>query len=274
MSEIPSNAYALIIGAMKSGTTSLYSYMVKHPQICECVTKEPEYFSRSQSPGAQEISYGELWKFEGSIHRYVLDGSTGYTKYPMRKGVPERISRSGIDPLFIYILRDPIERIESHYNAARFNPDWKYSLMDDHLINTSNYFMQLERYRKYFPKEKFLLLDFNQLKTDPRQVLLKVYDYLGIDKGFAPESFERENTTRVRNMWEIVYERLVRAAGINRCVPESLKRAGRKISSGTKPLKKVSLTEEEKEIIFHLLREDMLKLKSGYGVDTGKWGFI
>ncbi len=274
MSEIPSNAYALMIGAMKSGTTSLYSYLAQHPQICECRIKEPEYFSRSQSHGVEETSYEELWNFEDSIHRYVLDGSTGYTKYPKRKGVPERISRSGIDPLFIYILRDPFERIESHYNAARFNPDWKLSIMDGHLINTSNYFMQLERYREYFPKEKFLVLDFDQLKIDPQQVLLKVYDFLGIDKDFIPESFERENPTRARNMWEVIYEKFVRVAGINRYLPETLKRVGRKISSDTKPFKRITLTEEERESIFHLLKEDMLKLKSEYGVDICKWGFI
>ena len=273
MSSIPGNAYSILIGAMKSGTTSLYSYLVQHPQICECKTKEPNFFSNPLNERIAE-KYRELWEFDDSRHRYVLEGSTAYTKYPERKDVPESISRSGIDPLFIYILRDPFERIESHYNAARFNPDWKYSLMDDHLINTSNYFMQLERYRKYFPKEKFLLLDFDQLKADPQQVLLKVYDYLGIEKGFTPESFERENTTRVRNVWEIVYERFVRAAGMNRYVPEPLKRVGRRISSDTKPLKKVSLNEEEKERIFHLLRDDMLKLKSGYGVDAGKWGFV
>lgn len=272
MSSIPGNAYVILIGAMKSGTTSLYSYLAQHPEICECRTKEPNFFLEQMDEKVTE-KYQELWEYDDSRHRYVLEGSTGYTKYPMRKGVPERISSCGIDPLFIYILRDPFERIESHFNAARFNPDWKLSLMDDHLMNTSNYFMQLERYRKYFPKEKFLVLDFVQLKTDPKRVLLKVYNFLGIDRTLIPDTFERENPTRARNIWEAIYERLVRAAGINRYVPEPVKRAGRKISSDTKPLKKISLTESERERIFHLLEEDMLKLKYEYGVDTGKWGF-
>ena len=139
MSCIPEEAYVIIIGAMKSGTTSLYSYLVQHPEICECRIKEPEYFTQHQSHGVQEKKYEELWNFDETVHRYVLESSTGYTKYPLEKDIPAKISEYGIKPWFIYILRDPFERIESHFNAGRFNPEWKHSILDEHLISVSNY---------------------------------------------------------------------------------------------------------------------------------------
>ena len=42
-------SYAIIIGAMRSGTTSLYEMLAEHPQICPCRTKEPHFFCDEQS---------------------------------------------------------------------------------------------------------------------------------------------------------------------------------------------------------------------------------
>jgi len=273
MSRIPEDAYVIIIGAMKSGTTSLYSYLAQHPQICECRIKEPEYFSRHQSHGEIEKSYEELWDFKDSVHRYVLDGSTGYTKYPMEKDIPERISSYGINPRFLYIMRDPFERIESHYNSGRFNSEWNYSILDEHLINVSNYYMQLQRFRQFFPRNRFLLLDFGRMKTDPEEVLSRIYDFLHLDHTFFPAAYHRKNETVYINRFELIYRNLIRTAGINRIVPESLKKLGRKIHSCSAPVKRRLLTEEERERVFNMLEGDMIKLRDEYDFDIGKWGF-
>lgn len=62
--KIPQNAYLLIIGAMKSGTSTLYNHIAKHPQICPCIDhKEPEFFSSYQNHGTKVKKYEDLWKF-------------------------------------------------------------------------------------------------------------------------------------------------------------------------------------------------------------------
>jgi len=273
MSRIPEDAYVIIIGAMKSGTTSLYSYLAQHPQICECRIKEPEFFSRHQSHGEKEAEYEGLWDFNDSIHRYVLDGSTGYTKYPMEKDVPERISSLGINPRFLYILRDPFERIESHFNSGRFNFEWKHSILDKHLINVSNYYMQLQRYRQIFPRNRFLLLDFSQMKTDPQKVLCEIYDFLHLDYSSFPDSYHRKNKTEYSNRLELTYRKLIRTVGINRIIPELLKKLGRRIHSRSTRTNRILLTEEEREKIHNILEGDMIKLRDEYDFDVGKWGF-
>jgi hypothetical protein len=273
MSFIPEEAYVIIIGAMKSGTTSLYSYLAKHPEICECRIKEPEYFTQHQSHGVREKKYEELWNFDGTTHRYVLESSTGYTKYPSEKGVPAKISEYGIKPRFIYILRDPFERIESHFNAGRFNPEWNHSILDEHLINVSNYYMQLQRFREYFPRDRVLLLDFCELVTSPESVLRRVYSFLELDDSIVPDSYDIENKTISSTKLDIAYKKLVRAIGINRIIPEPLKRVCRRLISGTEPVPKRLLTFDERKIVYGILKGDMIKLCDEYGFDTDKWGF-
>ena len=46
--EIRPEQYALIIGAMKCATTSLFAYLAEHPAIAPSTVKEPEFFSRHQ----------------------------------------------------------------------------------------------------------------------------------------------------------------------------------------------------------------------------------
>lgn len=273
MCSIPEDAYVIIIGAMKSGTTSLYSYLAQHPEICECREKEPEYFTRHQSHGVREKKYEVLWDFDESVHRYVLEGSTGYTKYPLEKDVPERISEYGIRPRFLYILRNPFERIESHYNAGRNNPEWNHSILDEHLINVSNYYMQLQRFREYFPRDRFLLLDFTELRTSPDNVLHRVFSFLKLDENFLHDSYDIMNKTVIRTQWAFTGRRLIRALGINRIIPEPLKRVCRRILLKAKPVPKRLLTEDERKKIHGILKGDMIRLHDEYGFDTGKWGF-
>jgi hypothetical protein len=273
MSFIPKEAHVIIIGAMKSGTTSLYSYLAQHPEICECRIKEPEYFTQHQSHGVQEKKYEELWNFDETVHRYVLESSTGYTKYPLEKDIPAKISEYGIKPWFIYILRDPFERIESHFNAGRFNPEWKHSILDEHLISVSNYYMQLQRFKEYFPRDRILLLDFSELETSPGNVLRRIYRFLKLDESFFHDSYDIKNKTIAKTKWDIAYRKLNRTTGINRIIPEPLKRACRRLLSGKKPVPKRLLTFDERKIVYGILEGDMIRLREEYGFDTGKWGF-
>jgi len=78
--EFRRDAYDIIIGAMKCGTSSLYSYLLDHPQICPPIVKEPEFFSENQAHGVQVDNYSDLWSFDDTVHKYALEASTGYTK--------------------------------------------------------------------------------------------------------------------------------------------------------------------------------------------------
>ena len=110
--------HLLLIGAQKCGTSSLFHLLVTHPDILPSTKKEPEFFSRSQGHRKNDIlEYTDLWPGRDKVPgAYLLEASTGYTKYPEEIGVAQRIFEADIDPHFIYVTRDPFKRIESHFN--------------------------------------------------------------------------------------------------------------------------------------------------------------
>jgi hypothetical protein len=271
--SIPSNAYALIIGAMKCGTSSLYSYLVGHPEICPVINKEPEYFSENQSHGVEVERYEDLWPaFDPSVHRFALEASTGYTKYPAEPNVAANIHAYGIRPKFIYIMRNPFDRITSHYNFMGQEDSGFEGIKDSHLLHTSNYFLQLEQYRKLFPVEDFLLLDFDDLKKDPGEILTRIYAFLGLPATWYPDSYEKKNVTELESRAERRI-RTGKARGVLRFIPRPVKNVCKRLIRKSNPPSKYVLSEEERAFIHSELAEGMEGLKGIYGFDTGRWGF-
>lgn len=270
--QIPKDAYAIIIGSMKCGTTSLYSYLQNHPEICPAVIKEPEFFSENQHRGAQVSDYNSLWSFDESAHKYALEASTGYTKYPSEPHVAENIFRYGIKPKFMYIIRNPFDRIESHFNYMNNKRLKKSNIVQMHYINSSNYFLQLEQYRKYFPMEDILILDFDELKNNPALLLQKIYCFLNISPRYFPEEFKVVHPTQFKSKSELILKKL-KLDALYGYVPRPLKQHGKNLLRRVFPAKKRVLTDKEKECVYTKLRVDMANLRRTYGFDVRKWGF-
>lgn len=268
---IPPDAYVLIIGAMKSGTTSLYSYLEGHPELCAAAVKEPEFFSQRQGHQRVVAQYEDLWSFDPSVHRYAMEASTGYTKYPRERGVPERIKAYGLRPRFVYIIRDPFARIESQYNMMAKNPNWPLHITDTLLLCMSNYYFQLEQYTRFFSADDILLLDFDTLKETPAQALQAVYDFLGLSATYFPEAYAVKNETKVKNTYEKKLDGL-RRGGIFNVLPKPVRQAGKRWLQKAAPGKR-RLTDTERAYIHWVLRDDMRQLHQTFGVDVEKWGF-
>ena len=107
--------FVLIIGAMKCGTTSLYAYLGQHPQVCPSLEKESNFFIAERSWPRGLDWYHALWNWVPGTHTVALEASTGYTKRPMFEGVADRIASVDADFRFVYLMRDPIARVESHH---------------------------------------------------------------------------------------------------------------------------------------------------------------
>ncbi len=262
-----------LIGAMKSGTTSLYDLLIQHPEICPCTIKEPEYFSQSVGPRElKEKKYEDLFEPDFESHKYLLDASTGYTKHPRENGVPERIKAYGIDhPYLIYILRDPIDRIESHYNFMRIDSSWKKEIDDQALIDTSNYFLQLERYQAVFKPMNLLLLDFVELKKDPQKVCSKIFEFIGapdltIDLSDGVKNVTPPSNRKGRKIIDF-------AKSFSKMIPPSIQKLGRETVNKVFTPEKTTLSEEQKIKIRGKLAPDMHKLEENYGIDISRWGF-
>jgi Sulfotransferase domain len=234
--------FALIIGAMKAGTSTLYELLTQHPEVCPCDVKEPDFFSYDFSPNDRR-DYYKRWDFDTDAHRWALEASTSYTKYPRWTGTAERISGFPAEFRLIYLLRDPVDRIESQiaHNVARNRHGTLQEgevHVGDHRIATSSYAMQLDRYRKAMPDIPILLLEMGDLETieGTRNVTKRCADFLEIDASFT---FER------------VPPRNVRIGG------------GR--------ADEVVLSTEQREEIREALSDDVRRLRAEYGFDTSRW---
>ena len=102
----------IIIGGLKCGTTSIHHYLGLHPEIHMSKPKELNFF-------VEELNWdlGLDWYRGRFDDRFAVRGESSphYTNLPYFEGVPERIHEHIPDAKLIYMVRDPISRILSHW---------------------------------------------------------------------------------------------------------------------------------------------------------------
>jgi hypothetical protein len=190
--------FLIIIGAMKSGTTSLYQYLSQHPELAECADSsvEPSYFAYPEIYQRGRDWYDDLWDWKADQHRYAIEASTAYTKYPEVEGVASRIAESEGKFRFIYILRDPIDRICSHCRHLKTAGDiptgWgvlKTLKNRESLLNVSRYSFQLGKFDRYFDRQDFFVTTSERLAQCPREVLADILEQFDL----RPHRFRNVN---------------------------------------------------------------------------------
>lgn len=187
----------LVIGAMKSGTTSLYHYLRAHPQVYMPDLKEVDFFTA-------ELNWGKGWRwyakqFAGASAAAIALGeaSTSYTKFPRYAGVAERIAASLPDVRLIYVVRDPIERMRSHYrhNVALGEeraPIDEALLANPAYLDCSRYALQLQQYLDHFPRENFLIFRSEDLRSHRVETMRRVLAFLAVDPDTPIETLDEE----------------------------------------------------------------------------------
>lgn len=256
------------MGAMKSGTTSFYKYLIQHPEICEAKKKEPEFFSEKQKYGGSFVNYCDVWNFNSEYHKVALEASTGYTKFPLEQNVPRRMFEYGLKPKFVYCVRNPIDRIISHMSWDMVNKNGSHGAVSQQMLDTSNYYLQLEQFRKFFPKESFLLVDFDDISLNPQRAADQVFNFLGLP-GVAIENVINHNKTPSVKQ-KILKQKYSKLSGI---LPGKIKSLVKIIVRRLYSNEKCSLPSSEVERIYSHLKSDMWRFQNDYNFDVGKWGF-
>jgi hypothetical protein len=190
--------YAMIIGAMKSGTTTLHYILAQHPEIATGLRKELNFFRRRKREARGVADYEAMFpRLDKLQHAYTLESSPNYTKPGRWDFVPSRIAELPGRKRLVYVLRNPIERIDSHiaHNVAegRWTAE-KWPLQQ--VLNISAYASQLAKFEKVGLLDDVLLVDFSELSADPVGLAYRIHDFLGIPR-VEPRSVEIKNTRKL-----------------------------------------------------------------------------
>lgn len=193
-----------IVGAAKSGTTSLYHYLRQHPDVFMPSYKEPHFFSQVKPKPELEVflkhissetDYLEL--FEKTSAKIIGEASTSYL---WDKETPQRIKGVAPDAKIIIMLRQPVERAFSHYlnnvREAYEKRDFHQAILEDLqatqkgwgisslYVDLGYYCEQVERYLKVFGKNVHVIF-FEEFTKDIPVHVEQVFKFLEIDPSYA-----------------------------------------------------------------------------------------
>ena len=189
----------LIIGAMKCGTTSLHYYLNCHPEISMSTEKELDFFieNRWRKKGVDWYKS----QFKGTARIYG-EASPNYSNYPKWKGIPQRIYSLKPDLKLIYVLRDPIERMISHYihnyDHGRENLSFPEAIINHQdYVFRSSYYLQLAQFLEYFSSENILIITTEELSNFPQKTLESVLSFLNVSEDTSMIPYQKTLHTSV-----------------------------------------------------------------------------
>jgi hypothetical protein len=205
----------IVVGAAKSGTTSLYYYLKQHPEIYMSPIKEPLFFS----------FINKKVDFKGPFDREKNESIiTEIEEYKaLYKGVKNEKAIGECSPCYLYfqnsvtnikklipeckiiiVLRNPIERAYSQYiqlvmlgqetltfekalkkQEERKKLNWRWNYF---FVEQGFYYNQVKRYLDEFGLDKVSIYLFEELIEDPKHLMQNIYKFLSVDKSFIPKT--------------------------------------------------------------------------------------
>jgi hypothetical protein len=209
----------LILGGQRCGTSSLYKYLGRHPNVVPSLRKEVDYFTF-------EYWRGEDWyraHFPLGMRRSLADrrGRPMVTfeatpDYLFDPRAPQRAHELVPEAKLIALLRDPAQRAVSQYHhnrrldheplplldalraederlegeLERLEADPRYRalpLRRHSYVQRGLYAEQLERWLHVYPRTQLLAVKFESLIADPVKTLATIQDFVGIPRWEPPE---------------------------------------------------------------------------------------
>ncbi len=294
----------LIVGAAKSGTTSLYSYAKEHPEIFMSKEKEPRFFISSicstlsnEDPRRNVLQkytsvtydhYVNLFK-EATNYKVIGEASASYL-YNFQTAIPN-IKTYLKNPNIIICLRNPIDRAFSAYT---------YLVRDQYEVLSFEKCLELESERKaknwsminfykdagcYYRQVKAYLDNFNHVKIYIYEELDRnalglaknMYEFLGVSPSFIPDTRTRYNVSGIPKNKHIhtfltesnILKKMLKPL-VNIILPkEKREKIAERIKA--RNLMKPAIKPETRAYLITAFREDILKLQDLIGENLTHW---
>jgi hypothetical protein len=294
----------LIIGAARSGTTSLYEYCKQHPQVFMSPRKETNFLAYEGEPLAGRSADRERWAdravasleeyaglFSGCTSEIALgEASPRYLYRPAR--AIANIKKHVPEARLIAILRDPVERAYSHYLLrVRVNRERRTSFAaaveaesrrmekgrtdDLHYIPYGLYGQQLRLYYDAFPSGQIRVYLYDDLARDAAGVMADLFAFVGVEPAFPVDVSTRHRSASAtavptHPLWAFVHRRLSSMRETHAWPVRTLRRFVRdkvRQQAGETP----PLTPEARAWLLERYRGDILRLQDLIGRDLRAW---
>ncbi len=298
----------LIIGAGKSGTTSLYEYLALHPEVYMSPVKEPNFFAlegQSLDFGAPENMTRNInsWSVTNlEAYRDLFGGVSGekaigeasplYLYFP---DAPGRIRRYIPDARLIAILRNPADRAYSafthlvHHDVepftdfdralqeeeARIEANWEWTW---HYKRAGFYYEQLSRHYETFDRDQIRVYLYEDLRDDPIGLLRDLFRFIGVDEAFAGTltadaltKHEASSFPRSRALHHFLKYPNPFKSALKPLLPKGLRRTARYRLRSWNLAKPPALSPKIRRNLTALYREDIEKLQDLIGRDLSGW---
>jgi hypothetical protein len=259
----------VIIGAMKCGTSSLHRYLSLHPEICMSKPKELNFFIEENNWQKGLDWYLSRFDADKSVWG---ESSMSYTKWPMLSGVPRRMHSCIPGATLVYLMRDPIDRIVSHYihNVAKGYERRRLNEAiaernNSHYVYTSRYFMQIQQFMEFYDKSQLMLFELDEIARDPNGVVRKICQKIGVDSQFKHSEIgllhHVSESKRMPREFTRLIEKLPYGWVLRRVMPKLF----------GKSLNITVLTDEVRNYLVESLRPDVDQLRDFLGLDLAEW---
>ena len=205
-----------LCGAPKAGTTSLYEYCAEHPAVCMSRPKETGFFFEDYGRGIDWFSESYFSHYQGE--EAIGEASAGNM---MHQEVAPRIREHCPGARLVFVLRDPVERVWSHYrfdiNVGFLPPTTDFSeLIRDEssrwreiMVELGMYRNQLENYAEYFEHEQMQVFLFREFVEDTDRVVRHLFEFIGVDPEAEVNTGEVHNETsqlKSATLYRLLYQ--------------------------------------------------------------------
>jgi hypothetical protein len=181
----------IIVGAMKSGTTSLGFHLRRHPEVC--IPRGEVHFFDNERHFEKGLAWYERQLGQHRTDRTVVTGEKT-AAYAYDPKVAPRIREAFPDVKLVWVFREPVSRAYSNYihafrngalrlgfeEAVAREPELMAKDIYFGYLERSRYAKQVERFLEYFPREQMHFMVFERLIAEPAVELDKLFRFIGV----------------------------------------------------------------------------------------------
>lgn len=272
----------VVIGSMKCGTTALWHYLRMHPEIFVPRRKDLAFFITQDDWPKGVDWYQSFFQTDDANIKALGEVSAEYTKYPTSYGVATNMASVLPDAKLIYLIRHPIDRIQSHYihmvgvtiEQRGINTALE-DVKNNPYVDCSRYYFQLEQFLPYYPKKRILVVSQEDLKNKRDETLQKIFKFIGVNPEVKIINEVRANIGAEKREWNYLGRPIRRSDKYfnyynyyKSKLPRTMSVIERLIN---KPVPSSKINTSTRNTLIKILRPDLEKLHDFFELDFPIW---